>query len=86
LGITLGLFVGKPLGIVLCAWLAALVLRNPLPASIPALIGVAWIAEIGFTMSLFIGAVAFEDPILLSETRIGVFVGSIGRPSQAWGF
>lgn len=77
LGIALGLFFGKPLGIVLCAWLAALALRIPLPGSIPALIGVGWIAGIGFTMSLFIGALAFTDPFLLAETRIGVFVGSI---------
>lgn len=76
-GIALGLFVGKPLGIVLCAWLAALALRIQLPASIPPLVGVGWIAGIGFTMSLFIGALAFQDPVLIAENRIGVFAGSI---------
>lgn len=76
LGITLGLFIGKPLGIVLFTLAAARVIRTSLTHSITALTGVAWIAGIGFTMSLFIGALAFSEPHLVAETRIGVFAGS----------
>jgi NhaA family Na+:H+ antiporter len=77
LGIALGLFVGKPLGIVLFTIAATKALRTPMPHSVAALTGVGWIAGIGFTMSLFIGALAFSEPHLIAETRVGVFAGSI---------
>lgn len=76
LGIALGLLVGKPIGIVMCATAAAKLLRAPLPSSLAALTGVSLIAGIGFTMSLFIGALAFDSPALMAQTRIGVFAGS----------
>ena len=77
-GIALGLLVGKPVGIMLCA---ALVIRlglahRPEGASWPQLAGVACIAGIGFTMSLFIGALAFADEAVISQVRVGVLLGS----------
>lgn len=77
LGIALGLLLGKPLGIVAATCLAAMALRTRLPARFAAMCGVGLIAGIGFTMSLFVGALAFTDPHLLTETRLGVFTGSI---------
>jgi len=39
--------------------------------------GVACLAGIGFTMSLFIGALSFADPVLMDQVRVGVLAGSL---------
>lgn len=77
LGVGLGLVLGKPLGITLATVIAAALLRRPLPARLPQLLGVTMIAGVGFTMSLFIGGLAFTDPIYAAEVRVGVLGGSI---------
>jgi NhaA family Na+:H+ antiporter len=79
LGVALGLFAGKQAGIFLTA-LAILRLRwaaMPRGATLMQLYGVAVLCGIGFTMSLFIGNLAFGDPALVDETKIGVLAGSI---------
>lgn len=77
LGIAAGLVVGKPVGIVTLTWLGSKALRQPTPASVPQMIGVAMIAGIGFTMSLFVGALAFPThPELEAAVRFGVLGGS----------
>lgn len=77
LGIAAGLVIGKPLGIVTLTWLGSKALRQPTPASVPQMIGVAMIAGIGFTMSLFVGALAFPThPELEASVRFGVLGGS----------
>lgn len=79
LGVALGLFAGKQLGVFLTA--AAIVRLGwadmPRDASTAQLYGVAVLCGIGFTMSLFIGNLAFGDPLLIDETKIGVLVGSL---------
>ena len=77
-GIILGLFVGKQVGVV-----AAVVLINKLKiayffkgANVLQFYGVALLTGIGFTMSLFIGNLAFTDPETLNKVRIGVMVAS----------
>jgi NhaA family Na+:H+ antiporter len=77
-GIALGLFLGKPLGILGCVWLATRtgLARLPAGATWPLLLGIAWIAGIGFTMSLFIGVLAFDASGLLDQVRLGVLLGS----------
>ena len=78
LGIAFGLLIGKPLGIVALLWLGARILRQPTPGALPQLTGVALIAGIGFTMSLFVGALAFPDhPELAAPVRFGVLGGSL---------
>jgi NhaA family Na+:H+ antiporter len=78
LGIALGLVVGKPLGIVTLAWLGSKVLRQPLPSRLTSLLGAAFVAGIGFTMSLFVGALAFYgDAAMEAPIRIGVLGGSV---------
>ena len=79
LGVALGLFAGKQVGVfgvafglVKLGWA-----RLPRGASVAQLYGVAVLCGIGFTMSLFIGALAFKDPHLIDETKIGVLVGSL---------
>lgn len=78
LGIALGLFAGKQLGIFGFAWLAVKVAKveKPRGVSWSMLYGAALLGGIGFTMSLFIGGLAFSDDVLLTETKIGVFAGS----------
>jgi Na+:H+ antiporter, NhaA family len=77
LGASLGLVIGKPVGITLLAVLGAKAMRAPLPGTLPQMVGVACIAGIGFTMSLFIGALAFKDPALATPVRLGVYAGSL---------
>lgn len=79
LGVALGLFVGKQVGVfgvafglIKLGWA-----RLPRGASFGQLYGVAVLCGIGFTMSLFIGALAFKDPHLIDETKIGVLAGSL---------
>ena len=78
LGIALGLFLGKQLGIFAAVWLAVKAgfgakLRG---ATWVQIYGVATLCGIGFTMSLFIGGLAFTDPLLVEEAKIGTLMGS----------
>lgn len=79
LGVALGLFLGKQLGVFGFAWLAIKTGMASLPrhASFTQLYGVALLCGIGFTMSLFIGALAFTDPAAVDATKIGVLTGSL---------
>jgi Na+:H+ antiporter, NhaA family len=79
LGIIAGLFVGKQIG-VFGASIAALKLgiaEWPADTSVFQLYGVAILTGIGFTMSLFIGTLAFEDDSLMMQIRVGVLLASI---------
>ncbi|MES2193390.1 MAG: Na+/H+ antiporter NhaA [Pseudomonadota bacterium] len=79
LGIALGLIIGKPVGITLFAWLATAggFARLPHGVSWPQIMGIACLAGIGFTMSLFIGGLAFTDEGQLNQVRLGVLGGSL---------
>jgi NhaA family Na+:H+ antiporter len=79
LGIAAGLVVGKPVGIMLAVILAVRLRMAQLPANSTwaDILGVSFLAGIGFTMSLFIGMLAFESPVEIAEVRIGVMVGSL---------
>ena len=85
LGIIMGLFFGKQIGILLASWIAVKSGAAALPA------GVSWsqlwaassLAGIGFTMSIFIGELAFSDPALISEAKIGIIVASL--MAGVWG-
>lgn len=79
LGIALGLFVGKQLGVFGFAWLAVKsnLCRLPKGSTFVHVYGIALLAGIGFTMSLFIGTLAFDDPEHARAVRIGVLSGSI---------
>ncbi len=79
LGIAAGLVAGKPIGI-LCATMIACktgLARLPEGCNVIHMVGVGFIAGIGFTMSLFIGGLAFESADLQTAVRVGVVVGSI---------
>lgn len=80
LGIAAGLFLGKQIGIFGAVWLAAKtgIAKRPRGATWLQIYGVATLCGIGFTMSLFIGALAFPgSEALIEEAKIGVLMGSI---------
>lgn len=80
LGVALGLLVGKQIGIFGSVWIADRTGFAPRPggASWVQIWGLSLLAGIGFTMSLFIGGLAFpNDPLLVDEVKIGVLAGSV---------
>jgi NhaA family Na+:H+ antiporter len=78
LGVILGLVVGKTLGIAGAAWLAARagIARLPEGANWPMMVGIAAVAGIGFTVSLFVAELAFEAGPLQDASKIGVLAAS----------
>lgn len=78
LGIAAGLVIGKPLGIVTLSYVGATLLKQSLPCRLGSVVGVSMVAGIGFTMSLFVGSLAFYgDPVLEAPIRLGVLGGSV---------
>jgi NhaA family Na+:H+ antiporter len=80
LGVALGLFLGKPLGISFFAWISAKLGLAALPEMVSwrQLFGVSWLCGIGFTMSLFIANLAFGEGALLDMSKIGTLAASAG--------
>lgn len=79
LGIAAGLFLGKQLGIFTAVWLAVKTgfAAKPRGATWLQIHGVAVMCGIGFTMSLFIGGLAFGDPKMVEEAKLGTLAGSV---------
>ena len=83
LGIAMGLFVGKQLGVFLLCLVAikAGMAKLPEGASLGSLYGVAILSGVGFTMSLFIDTLAFEnlpaDAVFDFDARLGILLGSL---------
>jgi len=80
LGVALGLFLGKQLGIFSVIWLLVRckLAERPRDATWPQIYGVALLCGIGFTMSLFIGGLAFGDGSHQNDAaKLGVLLGSV---------
>jgi NhaA family Na+:H+ antiporter len=79
LGIALGLFLGKQVGIFGAVWLSVKLrlASRPKDASWTQVYGVALLCGIGFTMSLFVGGLAFTDLAIGDGVKIGVLMGSL---------
>ncbi|MBZ9653333.1 Na+/H+ antiporter NhaA [Phyllobacterium lublinensis] len=80
LGVAAGLFLGKQVGVFAFAWLAIKMRlsERPVGASWLQIYAVAMLCGIGFTMSLFIGLLAYANsPVLQDETKVGVLLGSL---------
>src|SRR5882724_10532719 len=79
LGVICGLVIGKPIGIVLFSWLAT---RTRLAAMLDGIgwrqiVGVGMLGGIGFTMSLFIANLAFDEAPALETAKVGILVASV---------
>jgi NhaA family Na+:H+ antiporter len=79
LGITIGLFLGKPLGIILSSYVCIKLKLFKLPKSFnwQTFFAVSSLCGIGFTFSLFIGLLSFDDSFLIHQMKIGVLIGSL---------
>ena len=80
LGIILGLFLGKPIGITLISWISVKLKISTLPdkAAWMQIVGVGFLAGIGFTMSIFISVLSFTgQELLLSEAKFSVLIASV---------
>ena len=79
IGIIAGLFIGKPAGIFLFAFLGSLIGACTLPSDLNwmHIIGAGMLGGIGFTMSIFITLLAFHEPVHIDEAKIAILVASI---------
>ena len=79
-GAAIGLVLGKPIGVLVATWLAVTVRLAPKPEGTTwmHIFGVACLAGIGFTMSLFVAALAFgEGSVHMTEAKLGILIGSL---------
>ncbi|MFZ5785031.1 MAG: Na+/H+ antiporter NhaA, partial [Acidobacteriota bacterium] len=85
-GVMLGLVLGKPLGIVSLSWLAvrAGLAERPEGTTWMQISGVACLGGIGFTMALFIAALAFPSAALLSAAKVGILAASVLAGLLGW--
>jgi NhaA family Na+:H+ antiporter len=79
LGVALGLFIGKPIGIWFFAWVSVKLRLATPPAELSwgKIFGAGWLCGIGFTMSLFVATLAFGDGVLLDMSKIGTLAASL---------
>src|SRR5512138_1874927 len=79
LGVTLGLVIGKPIGIALLSWIALRTGLAELPGDLhfKQLLSASLLAGMGFTLSLFIANAAFGDPVMLAAVKLDILVASI---------
>ncbi len=79
LGIIAGLVVGKPLGITLMSWLVVRSGKGRLPAGVTwtQVAGAGCLAGIGFTMSLFVSDLAFNNEALITTAKVGILAASL---------
>ena len=79
LGVSLGLLVGKPLGILIFSWLAVRLNLCDLPNGCrwSDIAGIGVLGGIGFTMSMFIANLAYFDASQIATAKVGIFTASI---------
>ena len=83
----MGLLLGKQLGITCFSWLAARLGLASLPPGLSCwrqVYGVSWFAGIGFTMSLFITTLAFDDPHLLAIAKVAILAAALLAAAGGW--
>lgn len=88
MGIMLGLLVGKPVGVFGMTVLCARLKIATLPANTPMamMFGLSLLCGIGFTISLFIAALAFGGTDMVAVARMGIFMGSVLSALAGWGW
>jgi NhaA family Na+:H+ antiporter len=78
LAVAAGLLIGKPVGITLATWIGVKLNLGELPrrTTMKTIVGLGSLAGIGFTVSLFVTELAFKEPLLADEAKLGIFIGS----------
>jgi NhaA family Na+:H+ antiporter len=78
LGVSIGLVAGKVTGITIFTWIAIRLGLGVFPRGTgwADIVGLSALAGVGFTVSLFITELAFEDPLFTDQAKIGIFIGS----------
>ena len=86
LGVLLGLVIGKPVGVIAGALIASTVLKAKLPEGLTMrhIWGAGHLTGIGFTMSLFIGSLAYDGGSELSQVRIAILLASMASIFFGW--
>ena len=86
LGVVAGLLLGKQLGVTGAAWLAVRAGLADLPEGVTwrHVYGAGWLAGIGFTMSLFVGSLAFGEGPLLDAAKVGILAASLVAGVAGW--
>ena len=79
MGTALGLLVGKIVGISLCTWLVVKLGWGLLPEGMEGrdVVALAAVAGIGFTVAIFVSSLAFVDPALVDQAKLGILTGSV---------
>jgi NhaA family Na+:H+ antiporter len=79
LGVALGLVVGKPLGIFILTFLVVKIGWCQLPSDMnwKSVLGVGFLGGIGFTMSIFITLLAFDNPVIINNTKLIIVLSSL---------
>lgn len=87
LGIIVGLVLGKPIGLFGAAWLAVRSGIASLPDGVNwrQMLGASCLGGIGFTMSLFVGTLAFGESELLAAAKLGILIASVVAGSLGYG-
>lgn len=88
LGIILGLFIGKPLGIFLFSFFAVLFSLSKLPSELrwKHIVGIGFLGGVGFTMSIFITLLAFDQSETINTAKLSILLGSLlsGTSGYIW--
>jgi NhaA family Na+:H+ antiporter len=79
IGIMAGLMAGKPAGVLLFSFIAIISGICVLPEGLKwkHVIGIALLAGIGFTMSIFISLLAYNDPLMITQSKIAILTASV---------
>ena len=79
LGILVGLVIGKPIGITLMSWLIVKLKLGTIPtgANWWHIIGLGMLGGIGFTMSIFIALLSYDDPTIQTESKFAILLSSV---------
>ena len=79
LGVAAGLLIGNPLGVLGMTWLAVRLGIGQLPSGVAwrHVLGAGFLAGIGFTVAIFVSSIAFDDPAVVDQAKMGVFAASL---------
>ena len=86
LGVLVGLVLGKQIGVTAFSWLAVRLGVAALPDGVTwrHVYGASWLAGIGFTMSLFVAGLAFDDAATLARAKVGILAASVIAGAVGW--